>query len=340
MPPKSVLIEKEVIRWYKKMGSLQETATSFNIASTHRISRILTKYGIKKNSSRKYNCNQDFFKNINTEEKAYWLGFIFADGMVRQRPMSSGLVIKLGSKDIGHLRKFRDTIGPEYPLKFIPKKGVQGECYILNITSKRIADDLIKMGCTPRKSLTLTFPKKLKHRLYNHFIRGYFDGDGSICNFVTKNYNNTKLKKNHWVFNMIGTKKFINIIQKILIIRTSLPKVKLNRQHKMYYLQHSGKERCRLFRDYIYSNATIFLERKKDKFYKIPPKIKMVTLSHLKRYAKYRHIRSVTEWYNYWKLNKKPDEIPYHPDRAYSEWTKWADFFGGRLYKGGIWHKK
>lgn len=128
---------------------------------------------------RKYKINHNFFKNIDTEEKAYWLGFIAADGNVRSVVTDKihryTLSITLRESDRHHLEKFRDVLyrGDK------PKITKNRSGCVLEVSSKQNYYNLVNAGICDRKSLTLTFPT-IQNALLKHFIRGYFDGDGWI----------------------------------------------------------------------------------------------------------------------------------------------------------------
>lgn len=138
-------------------------------------------------TSKKY--NEHIFDTIDTEEKAYWLGYIYADGYINNpKPRTTGQIdynFELCSKgdDIEHMKKFANFIELENPLK-ITKADNKGHtrCRVC-LSSRHLWETLNSYGCTPKKSLTLKFPNESIFKdlsLIRHFIRGYFDGDGCI----------------------------------------------------------------------------------------------------------------------------------------------------------------
>ena len=134
----------------------------------------------------------------------------------------------------------------------------------MNMNSKRISYRLNELGVVPSKTFKLTYPTWLNENLENHFIRGYFDGDG--C--VTFNKCNEHLQ-----ISFTGTENMILNIQKILIDKAELNMVKIftrypERNNNIRMLFYSGNGNSKKFYDFIYDNATIFMERKKNKFYK------------------------------------------------------------------------
>ncbi len=213
---------------------------------------------------RKYNVNDSYFNIINTEEKAYWLGFLMADGCINERPGQDRLKLVLSIKDKIHLESFKKALCFEGPIKDYTKKSGKFIGLIhsyIGITSQIMVDDLKKLNCTPRKSLSLVFPT-LNKKLIHHFIRGYFDGDGSV--FIS----NEKHWRNNNIFPVIhfrfsGTMNFLKEIDNLIGLSGMLKQPKGN---QIYTLEYKRNKKAKVFYDYLYKNATIFLERKKSIF--------------------------------------------------------------------------
>lgn len=136
-------------------------------------------------NSLKYHCNESFFENIDTEEKAYWLGFIYADGYItsKRKQCNRKLGISLSIKDINHLEKFNNSIDGDAPIHtYEQKSGYSvGNCYCRVVyQSKKLTDDLIRQGVVENKTNILSAPNLHSDDLVLAFVRGYFDGDGSV----------------------------------------------------------------------------------------------------------------------------------------------------------------
>ena len=167
--------------------------------------------------------NENVFDSIDTEEKAYWLGFLFADGYISSAPITAGsdnnhrIEICLALIDTGHLFKFNSFMcSKEQKVKVYNYKDVKGkdkQHAKWFISNKHLWETLNSHGCTPKKSLTLKFPNidifKSKD-LIRHFIRGYVDGDGSISH-----------NKNRLYLSILGTENFLKGIQKYFTKRGS-----------------------------------------------------------------------------------------------------------------------
>jgi hypothetical protein len=131
-----------------------------------------------------YALDDYFFDEINTEAKAYWLGFINADGCVRAGAISNGwqrhlLSVKLKASDAGHLEKLKADLAAESPVHPVPQRTSGKPAAEIVLSSPHLVDSLIRLGVTPRKSLTAT-PWTGPDDLMRHYWRGMVDGDGSI----------------------------------------------------------------------------------------------------------------------------------------------------------------
>lgn len=128
----------------------------------------------------KYTYNANYFENINTADKAYWLGFMMADGCIAEK--SGGYLrvqIALKRDDKEHLEKFVRAIDGDMSVKEVVSK-VKGKCHetaLLTINSHKMANDLIKHGVVRNKTYGFEHPK-LEYGLISHYLRGYIDGDG------------------------------------------------------------------------------------------------------------------------------------------------------------------
>lgn len=214
-----------------------------------------------KETSKRCNIDENYFENIDTSEKAYWLGFLYADGCVRK----CGLSVKLHIRDKNHLQKLSECLQSTYKIsEFINNNGYAiGNKYCnISISNKKISDDLIDKGCFINKSKILQFPNEniLPSYLISHFIRGYFDGDGSVYETMIKKYNYL-----HAFVNFTGTYDMLYNIRNY-ILPTSRTKVRIYKNKNIYDLKLGGKNQFIKMYYYLYDDATIYLDRKKEKF--------------------------------------------------------------------------
>lgn len=214
-------------------------------------------------NKRIYDVNDSFFSVLN-EKSAYWLGFIYADGYISKT--ENCLRITLSAKDEDHLVKFKEDISSESPITYHMNR--YSEKYSLtkkariSIFSKQIKEDLLKLGCGPMKSLTCTFPE-IQENLIPHFIRGYFDGDGSI--YIVKPYG--RMKNPSIGISIIGTEDFLKEMKAKIGFG---PEKNLRKDKRLNntirILEFAGYNIVNRFGDYIYKDSTVQLDRKKSIF--------------------------------------------------------------------------
>ena len=201
---------------------------------------------IRQNRKRVYTLNYDFFKNWKPE-MAYILGLFFSDGNVGSDKRQAN--IHLHKNDYHILEKISKIMETNRPVK------TYSDASYLRIDSKIIVNDLINLGCVPRKSLILKFPK-IKDKFLSHFVRGYFDGDGSI-------YFN---KPNTIKISFIGTKIFLEELQMKLHKLLVLKRHPIRKDRTFYLFEYYGDDARKLC-EWMYKNSKgLYLERKKNRF--------------------------------------------------------------------------
>lgn len=220
------------------------------------IYQILREHGIPRRKAgrayRKYPLDASYFNWIRTAEKAYWLGFLYADGNLRQDGKWGFKVeLDLGIEDLNHLEKFRESLKTTLPIRYKPK----GTC-VLEIRSKEMYTSLVKHGLTPRKSLTLKPPLNLPSHLISHFIRGYLDGDGSIS------FDSTCMQ---WYIRFNGTYEVFYWIRKQLTEAVRLRSNKLMPSKSIFQLTYKGNLQIQRLLQWLYKDATIYLHRKNER---------------------------------------------------------------------------
>lgn len=207
----------------------------------------------------KYSINDKFFETITTENQAYFLGLLYADGYVNRRKF----VLALQEKDKEILEKFCLALNTQRPLYFTPshKSTINNKEYqsqgqfCLCIHNVKMCRDLHNLGCLQNKSLTLQFPTCVPDHLLHHFIRGYFDGDGWVCE--AKGYRR--------IIGFISSVPFIETLrQKFIHLPHSIDK--RNQNKGLLSLHYRSKKTFDWWHRYLYADATVFLKRKKDKF--------------------------------------------------------------------------
>lgn len=209
----------------------------------HKAFRLGIKRLVRK---RKYYVNHNFFKKWSSE-MAYILGFFFSDGNVchKQKEIS----IHLNEKDHYIQEKMAKVMQSNRPINIYSGAGD------FKINSKILAKDLVKIGCIPNKSLILKFPQ-IKNKFLSHFIRGYFDGDGSI------HFN----KPNTIKISFCGTKEFITILQNKLYDALSLKIHPVYKDKTIYVCHYYGYDARKLCKWMYEDTKGLYLKRKRKRF--------------------------------------------------------------------------
>lgn len=249
----------KALRMYENGISLTQIGKELGI-NRKRLSKDFKKLGIEIiQNNQKHLFNQNIFKTIDTEEKAYWLGFLYADGYICNRnDGGKHIELALAEYDFEHLLKFKEFMNATNDIQYKES----ANAYRICIYSKELVNDLINLGCIPNKSLILKFPTKeqVPENLIHHFMRGYFDGDG--CLSTTHNQKS---------FSVIGTFEFLNKYEEYLLqgINKNKPNKRLHdprHNENTYSIKYVGNIQCKKIFDFLYKDATVYLNRKYDKF--------------------------------------------------------------------------
>lgn len=253
---------------FKKMY-LQDKLSIYKIAEIHecsicKVQRYLEKFNLTRNNneskqlmSRNNIINSDFFKNIDTEEKAYWLGFIMADGNINKNGYN--LKIELNIKDKEHIKKFSDIFNLDISEcnRYDKRTNKIYNSVTCQLTNVCLINDLKSLGMSSNKthSLNSTLFYYIPYDLKRHFIRGYFDGDGTTdgrrISFVS------------------CSKDFLINIGNYINEELNIEDYTIYEKENYLVITWYKKENVNKFKDYFYDNATIYLQRKLDKILKV-----------------------------------------------------------------------
>lgn len=222
-----------------KTKSQKEVGELFDVSGST-IGRYLRKHGIKRKKSRlnmsRLSLDINYFKNIDTPKKAYWLGFICADGNIKKAKVS--IVIK----DRKILERFKNDINSGHKISneeiYDNRTNKFYKRHVIQITNELFTNH-IKKYVSKNKSENLKFPK-INEGLYRYFIAGLFDGDGSVCYRTSNNYLTCSL---------ISTKELLIFLRDYLIKNLNFSKTKLQ-------LISDNKN---VWKIYFYKNAFDFL---------------------------------------------------------------------------------
>ena len=261
---------EDILNKYQNNWSQQKIADFYKVSRTviKRVLEIQCEGLIIRNRTSKYKYQQDIFEIIDTAEKAYWLGFLAADGCNYQREHNASIILNIHEKDIEHLEKFKQFCHTDAEIKsYIGYKGFSNQTPMCKITlnSKKISNDLIDKGILPNKSLILQ-PPHILEEFYKPFILGYFDGDGSISK--TSQYNNYSIS-------IQGTKEILTWICEVLDWDAKLEKRNINSNNNSYYIRCGGTNKPYQILNQLYNSCEIHLDRK----YNIYKTLETVVLS-------------------------------------------------------------
>ncbi len=258
-----IQINKEVIEpIYNKTKSINKTAQELKI-NWSTCNRILIEHRILNSAYNKQTDVLNAFSLIQNEEDAYWLGMMYTDGWIRSDRNSIGL----GSVDIDVIEGFKKYIGKDNLITVKLGKDQIGkplprgrtvktakDFYTYEFSSKRTKENLIKLGCMPKKSLILQCPtiEQVPEHLLWHFFRGCVDGDGWIA---------TK----HFSFGLLGTQHFLEVLLTRLGI-LHYGYLRKKDEGKVWEFSITTKKVGLMVLEKLYKEATVFMKRKHDKF--------------------------------------------------------------------------
>lgn len=180
------------------------------------------------------------------------------------------LQISISINDIELIYKFMEDIKIDKKIYIGTAKNKKSVTQYakLCVGSNKMCEDLIMHGCTQRKTYTLKFPV-IDDFIVRHFIRGYFDGDGSVYFVERYQYDKRRDKEyinKRFVCNFQGTYDFLSKLKEILE-NTGIKCGKIRKGHgNIYCLEFSSMESIKRFYAYIYDCSTIYLNRKHEKF--------------------------------------------------------------------------
>lgn len=258
--PRNTIIE--AAKYYSdNQISIINCAKKFKIGKNTLYNYLKENNSIKndKNYQKDITYDKNFFDSIDSEEKAYWLGFIMADGYTKldKNNNPAQTTIEISKKDINLLDAFKKSIKSNYIIRERSRTTVTGkisEVCSITISSHHLTKQLVSYGVVPNKTYIGFINEEIfgdNEELIFHYLRGYSDGDGTI----NKNKGNYVFKlviRSKSILNTITNwiKKYCNINPKITIWENT------------YRLSIQNKKDYFIFLKKLYKNANIYLDRK------------------------------------------------------------------------------
>lgn len=222
----------------------------------------------------KYSVNQDFFKKW-TQEMAYTLGYLYADGSLEDASYIRGRYTRVSSIEKNNIVKIKNWLSSKHTIvSLAPTSRNAKTRYLLRIGNHELYNDLIRLGLYPNKSLTVRFPS-IPRKYLGHFVRGYFDGDG--CVRISMKRGKTRafvLSKLCSVFTC-GSKIFLEELALQINNAVNTKLLKVYNGHGSYMLSYTTEDSVRLFK-FMYGKAdkSAYLKRKAAiyvKYFKLRP---------------------------------------------------------------------
>lgn len=198
-----------IVKLYQDGLSIEKIQLIYNTSNTS-IRTVLQKTNTptrdRSHQGRIYHIDENYFDNIDTPNKAYVLGLLYADGCNYTPQHRIALVLQKRDRDV--LYKIRDDMNSNHPISIdykSKKNPNHQDAYGLIIANKHLSRSLEEKGVVQNKSLILTYPEWLPNKLAPDFIRGYFDGDGHI------EWSNSRF------LTLVSTDSFCKSVQNILL---------------------------------------------------------------------------------------------------------------------------
>lgn len=238
--------ERLIIEYYNRGYSakrINEEVLGGKFRTNKSITDVLRKYGIKTRRSKDYyECNESAFINITTEEQAYFLGFLQADGWICLNSNEVGV----GSKDKEIILQFKNFMQTENKIVEQPN------FYQLTIKNEVLHNSLEKYKISSK--LYGQFVPNLPEKVLWHYIRGLFDGDGTIC--ITKD--------GYLRLNFVGGVQSMSQLSYIIAKETNTEPVQVTiSKNNIAIIQYGNSETVCKILNKMYYNATVYLNRKK-----------------------------------------------------------------------------
>ena len=231
-------------------------ARNFNVDRKILSTELKNKYGLAIRKDGKKQIDSSSFERIDTEEKAYWLGFLFADGYISN---DGAVELCLKYDDVAHLKKYKIFLKSSHEIteKDVPLNGKIFKAVRISFKDKTIYDDLVSYGCVNNKSSVIQMPDLDSDQL-RHFIRGFFDGDGCVSISKTDNVNVSFTSGSLLMLNQIAW-----FLRGVIDISFSITRDKRTDSTYKLYIASDSKYK---FLNYIYESSNIYLDRKYNLF--------------------------------------------------------------------------
>lgn len=239
----------------KQVHSTPDTIKKFLISQGIHI-RNISEAAVESNKNRALPKNHEYFSK-ESANMAWILGFIASDGTIHKK--ENEIKIGLAQKDVEILERIKKELSMENQVKlYTNNKGY--DCCRLSWNSEKHKKDLAKYSIVPEKTFILKPPYELDRKYWIDYIRGYFDGDGSV---------NTNGKNGIRFSICSATEEILRWIIDYLYEEFGVPKVNILQKqgvHTLYYFGYSTNSTKKIYNILYSTDSNLYLQRKKDKF--------------------------------------------------------------------------
>lgn len=253
-------LKEEWIAEYESGKSLGEIGKIYGVhaQTVHNYLSVEIDMRTYSEASRKYAIDESAFDEIDTKEKAYWLGLIFSTGSLLKSPDTKGFNLYLRECHKDMLLKFRDTVlKSDKPLDF----NSDDRIYYLRIGNEHLFNTLYEYGLRMKKTKFSEFPRHLETKYLKSFILGYMDGKGAIS------YRSESGKTERYIVHVYGPNGFLKEMKSFLEAAVGVQNIKQNEEHS--YLALYSQTEITNFVQWLYEEEGTFVVENRMKYMRI-----------------------------------------------------------------------
>lgn len=246
---------QEIIEKYNSGIGCYKLSKEYNCGECS-ILNLLKRNNIVVRPLRSLKVDETYFEKIDTEHKAYYLGFLIGDGCNRRTSFSISIT------DLEIVKKFKKDLNTDTEIRILQPRGKAVKLqYLLRVSSKKMCDDLTKLGCMPAKTFQTKLPteNQVPKHLMNHWLRGLLDADGTISYYKNRN---------SYQVGYIGSPELINEIKDYINKELNIlgNTFIANKTSSVLTWQLSKNQYIYDFLNYLYKDSTIHLTRKYERY--------------------------------------------------------------------------
>lgn len=245
--------EEQIGKIYLSGKSARAIAKAYGLSHHISICSALERQGIKQRNkserNRLYKLNPHIFDSLDNEQSAYWHGFIYADGCLQR---NKSLAIALSVKDKEHIDKFKMFAESESPIKINIDQSGGWVSAKIELTDKHLGKQLTRTGIVTGRLYPEKIFSAIPDNMFCHWFRGFFDGDGSARKSQTTV--------------LCGDYKLLEILRgKLHDYCGTNPNLSISKHRtaNLYYIYYSKTQSISMY-NFMYKDATVWLERKRD----------------------------------------------------------------------------